>query len=104
MRRVFIGGFRDDVETQDEETKQVIAKLPEIDLHIVKAAPQWPLNQMNKVDIAILRISVYELLSKDTPENVVIDEAVEIAKEYGAEHSPSFVNGVLATIVKTLQQ
>ena len=81
----------------------VIIHLDEIDPLIKNCAPEWPLSQINRVDLAILRLAVYEL--KYTPKNppkVVIDEAVELAKTYGSESSPSFVNGVLGSVVKTL--
>jgi len=71
-----------------------------VDTQISAAAPEWPLKNINKVDLAILRVATDELLNGDTPEKVVIDEAVEIAKKYGAEHSASFINGVLGTILK----
>ena len=82
----------------------VVADLPKIDALIVGAAPAWPIGQINKVDLAILRISVYELLHSDTPPKVVIDEAIELANEYGAEHSPKFVNGVLAHIANQMHK
>ena len=82
----------------------VVADLPKIDALIVGAAPAWPIGQINKVDLVILRISVYELLHSDTPPKVVIDEAIELAKEYGAEHSPKFVNGVLAHIANQMHK
>lgn len=87
----------------DEEENPIITELPKLDALIVDAAPAWPIGQINKVDLAILRISVYELLHSDTPPNVVIDEAIELAKEYGAEHSPKFVNGVLAHIAEQIR-
>lgn len=71
-----------------------------IDKLIKDAAPQWPIDKLNKMDLAILRLAVYELENEDTPPKVVIDEAVELAKEYGSESSSSFVNGVLGTIYK----
>lgn len=71
-----------------------------VDEHISKAAPEWPLKNINKIDLAILRVATDELLNSDTPVKVIIDEAVEIAKKYGAESSASFVNGVLGTILK----
>lgn len=76
----------------------------QFDAQIAAAAPEWPLKNINKIDLAILRHATSELLESDTPPKVVIDEAVEIAKKYGAEHSPSFVNGVLGTILKTHQK
>lgn len=72
-----------------------------VDPHITAAAPEWPLPKINRIDLAILRVATEELLLSDTPPKVVIDEAVEIAKKYGAENSPSFINGVLGTILLT---
>lgn len=71
-----------------------------LDPRIEQTAPEWPLEKLNKTDLAILRLALYELLiEKKEPEKVIIDEAVELAKEIGSEASPSFVNGVLGTIV-----
>ncbi|MBI4157843.1 transcription antitermination factor NusB, partial [Candidatus Woesebacteria bacterium] len=81
--------------------KEILSKKEEIDADIQKAAPTWPTDKLNKVDLAILRLAVYELKFGETPPKVVIDEAVELAKEFGAEASSSFVNGVLGTIFKT---
>lgn len=67
---------------------------------ISKAAPQWPIDKLNKIDLAVLKLAIYELENEDTPPKVVIDEAVELAKEFGSESSSSFVNGVLGTIYK----
>ena len=75
----------------------------EIDVKIADSAPQWPIDKLNKIDLAILRLAVHELQSSDTPPKVVIDEAVELAKEYGGENSPSFVNGVLGNILKQIE-
>ena len=72
----------------------------EIDKKIEQAAPDFPIEKINKIDLAILRLGVYELIEKKEPENVIIDEAVELAKEFGNETSPSFVNGVLGHIIK----
>lgn len=84
-------------------TKTVLARKTEIDDLIQKAAPSWPLNKLNKIDLAILRLSVYELSFSKTPPKVVIDEAVEIGKELGGESSSSFINGVLGTIYNSKQ-
>ena len=78
--------------------KQKIA----LDKKIKKAAPTWPTEKLNRVDLAILRLAIYELDNTNTPAKVIIDEAVELAKEYGSENSPSFVNGVLGTIYKNI--
>ncbi len=84
-----------------ELVKEILSKKEEIDADIQKAAPTWPTDKLNKVDLAILRLAVYELKFGEVPPKVVIDEAVELAKEFGAEASSSFVNGVLGTIFKT---
>lgn len=80
------------------ELKNIHDALPNIDTLITKAAPEWPLNKIARVDLAILRLAVYELTEKQTPPKVTIDEAVELAKSLGGETSSSFVNGVLGTI------
>jgi len=80
---------------------EVIGHLSEIDSMIENSAPQWPLEQINRIDLAILRLAIYELeIVKTEPVKVIIDEAVELAKEFGGSSSPSFVNGVLGTILK----
>jgi N utilization substance protein B len=72
-----------------------------IDAMIIPAAPEWPIDQIAKMDKAILRMSIYELLiKKDVPPKVAINEAVELAKEFGGDNSSKFVNGVLGTIFR----
>lgn len=80
--------------------KKILGKTEEIDKKIKLSAPAWPVDKLNKIDLAILRLAVYELENTKTPPKVIIDEAVELAKEFGSEASPSFVNGVLGTIYK----
>lgn len=85
----------------DDDTKNVWSNLSKIDPLISKTATEWPLDKLNKIDLAILRLAVYELtIDKKEPVKVVIDEAIELAKDLGSENSPSFINGVLGTIVK----
>lgn len=85
------------------KTNDLISHQIAIDSAIQKAAPQWPLKKVGKVDLAILRLAVYELLIlKKEPPKVIIDEAVELAKEFGSESTAPFVNGVLGTILKKL--
>ncbi|SRR5258708_31916688 len=81
-------------------TAKIIKESVHIDSEIVKAAPEWPIQKINRVDLAILRLAIWELENSKNPKKAVIDEAVELAKEYGSEASPSFVNGVLGTIMK----
>lgn len=77
----------------------------EIDELITKFAPQWPISQMKLVDLQILRIAIYEgFVEKITPPKVAIDEAIEIAKEFGGETSSKFVNGVLGAIYEINKQ
>lgn len=77
----------------------ILEHLPQIDEQIAQAAPTWPVDKLNKIDLAILRLAVWELqLSKDAPPKVVIDEAVELAKKYGSDNSPKFVNGALGAL------
>ena len=86
--------------SSSELANKILAQKEKLDKMIEEAAPQWPIDKLNRIDLAILRLAVYELESGDTPPKVVIDEAVELAKEYGSESSSSFINGVLGTIYK----
>lgn len=85
-------------------TSKVLKDKKKIDSQILKAAPTWPVDKLNKIDLAILRLATYELNMQKTPHKVVIDEAVELAKEFGSESSPSFINGVLGTILKKYEK
>ncbi|MBR0351201.1 MAG: transcription antitermination factor NusB [Clostridia bacterium] len=72
-----------------------------IDEKIEKNLKQdWKLERISKVDLSILRLAIYEILYKEIPFKVAINEAVELAKKYGEESSKKFVNGILASIVK----
>ena len=83
-------------------TKTILREKDFIDKKIEAAAPEFSIDKINKVDLAILRLAVYELLVEKTqPTKVIIDEAVELAKEYGGDSSPSFVNGALGNITPT---
>lgn len=81
--------------------KGTIKNLNFIDQCIASSATNWSLNRMPTVDRNILRFSVYEILFKpEIPDKVSINEALEIAKEYGSDESPSFINGILDNISK----
>jgi N utilization substance protein B len=85
--------------------KNILDKKDIIDKLISEGAPLWPIEKLNKIDLAILRLAVYEMLEEDAPPKVIIDEAIELAKEFGSENSASFVNGVLGFIYqKTAQE
>ncbi len=85
--------------------KNVLAKRPELDMIITKAAPDWPIDKISAVDRNILRLGLYELLFADrteVPAKVAINEAIELAKGFGGENSGKFVNGVLGSVYKEL--
>ncbi len=91
----------EDLDFIREEVSKVLPLLPEIDEKIEAASEGWKLNRIAKAELAILRLGVYEALYDDeVPTNVAIDEAVELAKDYGRDKGYAFVNGVLDTIVK----
>ncbi|KKU09032.1 MAG: N utilization substance protein B-like protein [Candidatus Woesebacteria bacterium GW2011_GWB1_45_5] len=87
--------------SSSELADKILAQKEKLDKMIEEAAPQWPIDKLNRIDLAILRLAVYELESGDTPPKVVIDEAVELAKEYGSESSSSFINAKI--FIWTLQ-
>ena len=73
----------------------------ELDEVIQPVAPEWPLDQIARMDRIVLRIGTFELLhQEDVPPKVVINEAVELAKAFGGDNSSKFINGVLGTILK----
>jgi len=74
----------------------------EIDEIIEQCAPDWPLDKISKVDLVILRIAIFEILygGGRVPDKVAVDEAVELAKEFGNDTSSKFVNGVLGTVIE----
>ncbi len=84
-----------------EDTKHVIEHLEEIDGTIARIAPEYPIDKINKVDLAILRLGVYEMeIAKNVPPKVCINEAIELAKEFGGDSSPSFINGALGKLIE----
>ena len=95
-------------ENTDEEIsyiKQVLngvfENISDIDKLILSNLKNWTLDRIAKIDLAILRLAIFEIMyMKDIPEKVSINEAVELAKEYGNNDSKSFVNGILAKILK----
>lgn len=83
----------------------VLGKQKELDLVIEKAAPEWPLDRIAPIDRNILRLGLYELLfsdRKEVPAKVAINEAIELAKQFGGDNSGRFVNGVLGAVYKEL--
>lgn len=83
----------------------ILGKQPELDLVIEKAAPEWPIDRISPVDRNILRLGLYELLfsdRKEVPAKVAINEAIELAKQFGGDNSSRFVNGVLGAVYKEI--
>ena len=77
----------------------VVKNLDQIDKEIEKSAPDWPIEQISLIDKSILRLAIFELkFSKNVPLKVVINEAVELAKQFGGENSSKFINGVLGSV------
>jgi len=95
LKSLFAQGFTD--QPIPQKAKKVLKKGKILDKEIKSVAPIWPIEKLNRIDLAILRLAVYELKYESTPPKVIIDEAVELAKEFGGENSASFVNGVLGT-------
>lgn len=87
--------------SRNPDVKKILANLRQIDDKIEFVAPEFPIEKINKVDLAILRLGVYELIfDRKQPQKVVLDEAIELAKEFGGENSAPFVNGALGRVVK----
>ena len=83
----------------EELVHGVMENRDRIDQTIRDTAPAWPLEQVSAVDRNILRLAIYEILiDNNVPMRAAINEAVELAKEYGGENSPKFINGVLGSV------
>lgn len=91
----------DDVDFIERLTSGVSEQTEALDAKLQPIAPEWPIDQIARMDRVILRIGLYELEhSTDVPPKVVINEAVELAKAFGSENSSKFVNGVLGTALR----
>lgn len=86
-------------ERPNQNLLDLLDALPEIDAQIQAVATERPLDQINKVDLAILRLSMFESLQKKTPKKVLLNEAIELAKTYSDTQSPAFINAVLAKLL-----
>lgn len=79
-----------------EKCKDIFAHVEELDAQINAVVEGWKTTRMSKVDLSLIRLALYEMKYDKTPKGVAINEAVELAKQYGTDHSSGFVNGVLA--------
>lgn len=97
--------LQEDIEFADSLVEGIEQRRVEIDELIAKSAIGWTINRMPNVDICILRIALYEMMHrKDIPHSVSINEAVELAKRFGGEKSPAYINGILGTLSKQLEE
>jgi N utilization substance protein B len=89
----------------EELVNGVVSNRDAIDKRIVEKSKNWAITRMDKVDLNILRTSVFELMfCDDIPRNVTINEAIEVAKKFGTEDSPSFINGMLDEIANLMPE
>ncbi|MEK7579650.1 MAG: transcription antitermination factor NusB [Patescibacteria group bacterium] len=85
----------------------VVSHRKEIDNIIEKAAPMWPIDQIDMIDRNVLRLGLYELIyenKEEVPPKVAINEAIELAKSFGGESSGKFINGVLGTVYREIEK
>lgn len=96
---------REDLPYAVELLTGVISRLDQVDRTVAAASSDWRPDRMDAVDLCVIRIAVFELLFvKNVPSAVSINEAVELARKYGGEHSPPFVNGVLDRVRRDLEE
>src|SRR5438045_3279987 len=106
MARQAVAGGSDDEEIRRsaiDMAAKTWAQRETIDAWVERLAPQWPPRRQPGVDRNLLRLAVWELTATDTPPKVVIDEAIELAKQFSTEQSPAFVNAVLDSVLKEKQ-
>lgn len=97
----FMGLTIERLEHEDnrETILSLLEEIPSLDAEIQAVASERPLSEINKVDLAILRLIMFESRHKKTPKKVLLDEAIELAKSFGSDTSPKFINGSLAQIL-----
>ena len=106
VKELFFAEKEEPVEEEDKEfilseVEGVHAHMAEIDEMITASANGWDPARMNKVDLAILRLAVYEMKYGETPIGVAINEAVELAKRFSSDEAPAFINGVLGAYARS---
>ena len=95
----------DDMTYMQNKFQNTLEHLSEIDSLIESVSEGWKLKRMFRVDLAIMRLAVFEMkYDEEIPVSVAINEAVEIAKKYGQDSSPSFVNGILAKVAEAIEK
>ena len=100
--------YLEDLEGANEKDRKELTdkeNLAKIDAKIEEKADGWTVNRIAKSELTILRLGIYELLYvEDVPNKVAINEAVELAKSYGADKASGFINGILASVVKEISE
>lgn len=103
-----IGRYEEMVDDTDFIRKLVVGvstNTPRLDKELQPVAPEWPIDQIARIDRIVLRMGLYELEhGDDVPPKVVINEAVELAKAFGGENSSKFINGVLGTLLRQKEE
>ena len=104
--------YREELEEANQDEKEELSrkaadiaeKIPQLDEQINKVAQGWKTNRMGKVELTIIRLALYEICEdEDVPTKVAINEAVELAKLYGGDDSPAFVNAILGKLAKGME-
>lgn len=88
--------YAEDAAYITDKCKDIFAQVEQLDQKINEKVDGWKTTRMNKVDLSLIRLAVYEIQIEKLPKGVAINEAVELAKQYGTDQSSGFVNGVLA--------
>lgn len=95
----------DDMKFIESEVNGIIEKKDEVDKIIGANTEGWEINRIAKVDLAILRLAVYEILYSDSvPDKVAVNEAVELAKSFSSDKAPSFINAVLGKVISAIKK
>ena len=89
--KFYLRDIRIGVETKKEEIEELISK---------NLKNNWSLERVSKINLSLIKIAIYEMLYKNLPYKVAINEVVELAKKYSDEAAPQFINGILASVVK----
>lgn len=101
FRRLQMASEQETFKSVEEKAKKILSKLGEIDVILAKASTGWPLGRLGKAELTIMRVAAFEILyDESVPAGVAINEAVELSKTYGNDSAPSFVNAVLAKLVR----
>lgn len=100
VKGLFAWDFNHEAKIENKTVQEIVNNIESIDNWIQEAAPSWPIDKINRIDLAIMRLASYELMIlKDNPPKVIVDEAIEIGKEFGGESSPTFINGALGKLI-----